>query len=372
MKKLVSLILAVLMLLTMTAALAEDGIEVHYNHTNVGAVGTIQAANSCVAWLSLNGGSMVYPPALRYAPDDFLTWAESSIAAGADGLLFFTAADTVMPSIVTMCEQSGVYYALTLRDIRDDEIKELVLSSPYFAGYSYEDEIANGYMIGEKCAELGYTQIAIVTTQKGDMAGDPREEGLLKACDEFGIELVAEVRGLTQASEGTTAAQSLLAAYPDLDCIISMASVASGSHDAIIAEIASQDTGCHYMSIDTPLDLIAAWESGVVDATLIPAGKGGLGFDVLITNIKLVNAINGNLIVDAEGNVVPTIFEGYMIDSMEEAQTYAEYLTNDKVRYITDEELAMFLPENNPDLSAEWIQEYVDNYDPMTQAYLGE
>ncbi len=392
MKKFISLILAVLMVFALAAcgneaadpgtpaqnndvadnaAAAQDSVKLYGTMPNVGAVSSIQMGNSIDALCAQSGDVMVYPATMAYTPDDILTWASNAIAAGAKGLVFVPSADSVLPSIVQMCEESEVYFAISMRTIKDQDIKDMVLNCEYFAGYCYENEEDNGYQIGRKCNELGYKKIAITSTQKGDMAGDPREAGLMRACDEFGIEIVAEVRGLTQASEGTTAAQSLLAAYPDLDCIVQVANSAAGALDAIITEIASQNTGCHYMSIDVPLDLKGAWDTGIVDATLIPAGKAGISFDYTLATAKVLNAANGHKILDAEGNVVPTTLQGYMITSAEEAEAYNEFVSNDKVTFIASEDLPNFLAETNAELTAEWLQAYVDAYDPLTNGDMG-
>ena len=134
-----------------------------------------------------------------------------------------------------------MYWGLCFRTIQNDEIREFVESSEYYVGRCYEDEESTGYNIMKQLNDEGIKKVAVILMPKGNSASDLREAGIYRACEEFGMEVVAEARGLTQASDITAAAESFLAANQDLDCIFVVATTAAGAQEAVVKAI--QDAG---------------------------------------------------------------------------------------------------------------------------------
>lgn len=78
--------------------------------------------------------------ALDFTPDGTITFVESQIAAGADGLFLCPPAESVLPTITQLCDEAGVYWGITLRTIEDEEIRKMVEGSEYYVGNCYENE----------------------------------------------------------------------------------------------------------------------------------------------------------------------------------------------------------------------------------------
>ena len=296
-----------------------------------------------------------------------ISFVEQQIAAGVDGLIVCPAADSVLPTITTMCEEAGVYWTITMRSISDPDIKAMVEASPYYVGNCYEDEETAGYECGKWMGEQGYKKIAIISQTKGDTTCDTREVGLAKACDEYGMEIVGEGRGAAQASDITASVESFLAANSDLDCVYVVGSGVTGSHEAVLKAI--QDAGrgddVKMVTVDFPNEMQADFESGIL---VYSYAQVCLAFDPYITLFKLINAIEGTPILTADGSAV-TSNHMYMlsIDNAEDAAEYTEVLGNPEYKFFSDEEIANLCVWNNPDLNEDTLQEIIDNYSVQNQ-----
>lgn len=296
---------------------------------------------------------------VELTPDATLTFVESQIAAGVDGLVICPPSDSILPTVTQLCEEAGVYWGITLRSISDPEIKEMVESSPYYVGNCYEDEEAAGYACGKWMGEQGYKQIAIISQAKGDTTCDTREVGLSAACEEFGIEIVGESRGHAQASDTTAATESFLAANPDLDAVFFVGSACTGAHEAAVKAINDAGRDVKVVTIDFPDEMVADFETGtlVYSYSLV-----SLGYDPFITFLKVVNAIQGTPIND-DGTPTSNSMAMSAIDSKEAAEEYAAILGNPEYLFYSAEDLQQFFKWNNPDLTEESLQEMIDSYE---------
>lgn len=310
---------------------------------------------------ALTGGECINALA-DLTPDGVISFVESQIAAGVSGLIIVPPSDSVIPTVTSLCEEAGVYWGISMRSISDPDIKALAEASPYYIGNCYEDEDTAGYTCGKWMGEAGYKKIAIISQAKGDTTCDTREVGLQRACDEYGIEIVAESRGHSQATDATQATESFLAANTDLDAIFIVGSAVTGEHEAVIKAI--QDAGREEVSlvtIDFPSDMVTDFETGILKYAY---GAVSLAFDPTVLLIKLVNAIQGTPVTTADGSEVTSNYMYMMgIDNAEAASEYMSVLDDPDYLFFTDEEVSNMFVWNNPDINEEAIQEIVDNYE---------
>ena len=309
----------------------------------------------------LTGGEFINALA-DLTPDGVISFVESQVAAGVDGLMIIPPADSVLPTVCTLCEEAGIYWGISMRSITDPDIKAMVEASPYYIGNCYEDEYTSGYNCGKWMGEAGYKKIAIISQAKGDTTCDTREEGLAQACEEYGMEIVGESRGHAQASDATQATESFLASNADLDAIFVVGSAVTGEHEAVIKAI--QDAGrgdqVSLITVDFPNDMVADFESGILKYSF---GPFCLTYDPEIMLIKLVNAVKGTPITTADGSTVTSnAMKVLGIDNAEDAAEYVEVLGNPKYLFFTDDEINNMMVENNPDMNEAVLQEIVDNY----------
>lgn len=227
-----------------------------------------------------------------FTPDGTVTAVEKLIQQGCDGVFVTPVADSILPTIVSMCEEHEVYFVISMRTVSDPDVKEIVEASPYYAGDVYEDEFSAGYAMGKALHEAGGTKYAIIAPQEGDTTGALREEGLAAAAEEFGMTQVAEYRNPSQASDSASAVESFIASYPDLDGIIRLGTNATGDVTAICTALqnAGKAGDIKFITIDTEEGCDQYLEDGTITATL----RDLLVQDSIAASILLVNAVQGN------------------------------------------------------------------------------
>jgi len=128
-----------------------------------------------------------------FKPDNQVSNIENLIARGCDAVMICNCTDAVVPKIVKLADEAKVPLALYFRKINDPEIKTYAESSAYFIGNVHEDEIAVGYNLGKALAK--------------------------KAFAETGINLLGEQWDILEAEPAANAAESFIAAFPELDAI---------------------------------------------------------------------------------------------------------------------------------------------------------
>ena len=70
--------------------------------------------------------------------ETYISYVEQMIRDGMDGILICPTTDQVLPAICRMCEEAEMYWGNYFREIKDDEIRRLCESSPYYIGNTYE------------------------------------------------------------------------------------------------------------------------------------------------------------------------------------------------------------------------------------------
>jgi len=333
---------------------------------NAGAAYLEQAGGLLDQLASLSEGTTLFASTFPVSIDQELTTVQDMIAGGAKAIVVIPFADSALPAISQICNQSGVYWAISMRAITDPEVKQLVEADPYYAGATYFDEYTTGYQLGKMTAEQGFTKLAMLSTIKGDTTGDLREQGLRQACTEFGCEIVAEVRGLTQPAEVAQAGESFMAAYPDLDAIVAVFAGNIGGLDALVGAVAASGNEVKVASVDSPYDPAAFFDSGVglfYIASYMPL------YDFTLANIKAVNALQGTPILNAEGKPSDTVLHAKWVTTKEVGLSISAFSLNPDFLYYSDEYIENNLFKwNNAALDETRLQEIADAYDPFTMS----
>lgn len=294
--------------------------------------------------------------------DGTLTFVESEIAAGVDGIMICPPSDSVLPTICTLCEEAGVYWGITFRTINDEEIKAMCEASPYYVGNCYEDEEETGYLVGKYLGENDMKKVAIISTTKGDTTGDAREVGLARAAEEFGLEIVGEARGLSQASDVTNSVESFLSANSDLDVVFCVGTTVTDVQGITVKTIqdAGRDDDVKVVCIDHPDGIVELFESGVLTYSI---GTPAFTLDCYLTALKIVNAAQGTPISgEMEGKSTNNIAMA-AVSSIEEAEAYAEAASDPQYVFFEDDDLAQMLVWNNAEFDESALQEIIDNFE---------
>lgn len=366
MKKLLVLVLALSMTLSMLVGCGSGSTEEETVAGNpdpfvIGYL-SMPIQNPAIESVSINlkaiveaAGGTVISEVFDFTPEGSLNGVEKLIANGADGIVITPMADSTLPKISQMCEDAGVYWAISMRTISDPEVKELVESSTYFVGYCNEAEEDIGYDLTKGLIEQGVEQIAFISTAKGDSTGDAREIGMNKAADEAGVDVVAEVRAISQATDATKAVQSFIAAYPDLDGVVILTTGAPGAGTAVAKAIEDSGKDIKFATCNTEEGIDAYFDKGI--ATNI--NSYSVGFDVGMATVLLVNSVIGTpLVEDGKPSLHTTIFN---FASSQDLTNYTKFIEGGVAIY-TPTEAKDLLKFYNPDVTIESLQEMLDNF----------
>ncbi len=305
------------------------------------------------------GGELICDTTNEDSAEAQVNACEKLIAAGVKGIIMTPMADSILPSIISMCEENEVYLAITFRNIGDEEVRKIVEASPYYAGNCFEDEETAGYRVMSQAFEKRpeMKKIALIALAVGDNTSDARVAGIQKACDENGAEIVAEVRNIQQASDARDAVSNFVAAYPDLDCVV----VASCYDQASITALpeAVKATGktpeeISIVSCDGGADLTKLFDYGYT----IQVGGGHLEIDRGSTAVMLVNAIQGNPLGKPAHIAIPYMYFG----SVEDVSDYAVYVEGDTPIWTEEEIKSKLLISTNKDLSVEDVIGFIQGY----------
>ena len=359
-KFLMFLLVLMLAVMPLAGASAEDAprYKIAVGLPDSGATMFSIMSNNIRAFVELTGGEAYFQGGPGSSADAAVAFVENQIAAGADALFFSAPNDNVLPTVAALCEEAGVYWGICFRSIQDDEIREFVESSPYYVGRCFENEESTGYGVMANLNEEGIKKIAVILMEKGNSASDDREAGIMRACDEFGMEVLAEARALTQASDITAAAESFLAAYQDLECIYVVSTTAGGAQEAVVKAI--QDAGrvgevCS-ATIDFPDVMDELFGTGVLKTA---SGLAHWGYDPFMLSVVLINQVLGTPIGEGTLNIEMPM---YNINDQETAAKWMARFGDETTMYYTEDEMRELVKEWNPDLTVETLEEKIDDF----------
>ncbi len=309
-------------------------------------------SNNLKAFAKEAGGEVVFESGVAASADATIAFVENQIAAGADGILIGPPADSVLPTVKTLCEEAGVYWGICFRNILDEEVKKLVESSEYYVGKSYEDEETTGYQVMTNLHNLGVKKVAILSMAKGNTTTDLREAGANRACKEFGMEIVAESRDIAQASDATSATESFLTAYSDLDAVFIVGATGAGIHEAVAKAIedAGRQDSVKLATIDFPDSMSELFEKGVL---VTCSGLPSWGYDPYMSFVLLANTCMGTPVSDEKVTLTCSMFD---IGDKETADKWLEKFGDASTLYYTEDEMKQLIKANNPELTAEDLQ----------------
>jgi ABC-type sugar transport system substrate-binding protein len=290
-------------------------------------------------------------------PEKQVTSVENLLAAGADAITICPFSDAILPKVAEMCAEAEVPFMIYFRQIFDPDVKEMVESNPYYLGNCYEDEEETGYNIAKSLAEKGSKEIMLISLPKGDTTAEQRERGVARACEEFGMKIVAEARDVEQASDATRAVESAIAGFPNLDGVMFVSRGPAAFSGAIQAIKQYDKVGEIFVgSIDFP-DKLESTETAFEEGIL--AGICGGHFpDPMFTSVVLYNYITGTPLADEN---ISMKLNFIYLHSIEDVKNYYEYFEGDEPVF-NKEEVNQMLKSSNTDFTLEQLQEIMDEY----------
>ncbi len=359
--------MALAMAAVMTGSLAAGTVTVNAAEPYKIAIGLADSgatmfsvmSNNIKAYAEATGGEVVFQGGTGASADATIAFVENQIAAGVDGILIGPPADSVLPTVASLCEEAGVYWGTYFRSVLNEEIKEMVDSTQYFVSRCHEDEVGAGYQVMSNLNDLGAKKVAIISMAKGNTTTDDREIGASKAAEEFGMEIVAEARDTVQAADATSAAESFLMAYDDLDAIFIVGTTGQGIHEAVAKAIedAGRTDSVKLATIDFPDSMSDLFEKGIL---VTCTGLPHWGYDPFVSFVSVANTCMGTPISEDKAEYTCSMFS---INDKETADKWLEKFGNAETLYYPTEEMtSKLVKENNPDLTAESFQSMIDEF----------
>ena len=392
MKRTVSIILALVMMLSMLAACGDSGSSTAGGTPSDSSSADVTLPDAAtvklgvVIWgttdaLARNatmmmrkiveaaGGEVVVDTS-GTSPETQIQSAENLIAGGCNAIIIVNNSDEMLPRLAQLCETNEVYFGLMWRKIYSEEIKAQLDACPYYIGNTCEDETEIAERLATNLANAGVTQLAMIGRPIGDTTHDARWQGVVNVCENTGLDLIAEYRGqggAATAAETMEAVEKFISGYPDLEAIFMTGGTSSQLEGALAALDKHNKRGVIKLAV---VDFIDAdlMKEYLDDGTLFSIA-GGHYVDPLFTTAMLINAVEGNKLSDK-----PEQINLQFIDfaSAEDAVDYYDYVENDadEVYAYTSEELGQLIKSINPDVTIDTIRQTAADYsiaDVMTR-----
>ena len=271
-------------------------------------------------------------------------------AAGYSGILNLHPG-TIMPELVDICEQYGMYIATSNDPIstRDNTGYDEIKDNPYFAGEVWEDETVTASAIAQDMIDKGAKNVALHGFPFGlSSQMDLRLEAAKAVFEKApGVTIVTE--GLDFDKAG--AAKNIVDQHPEVDAIFSSVETISTVYQPLINSGKSGEIllNCY----DPNDDALAAFQDG----TLSYATTGTCA-DTMIAFILLYNAMAGHKMVQEDGSPASINMSYLFCTSADEFETAINNCSGDHPAY-TLEELQPFV---GPDASYADLKAFAEQF----------
>jgi ribose transport system substrate-binding protein len=314
----------------------------------------------CAQMLELAGkacGFKVIYDVGAVSPEEQITSVENVISAGADAIVFINFTTDVLPKVAQICDENKVHWAQFLRDVTDEEILSFLKSSKYYVGRAYTDEAAVALDALASLKENGVTKAAIVGPTTGDITTDTRAQVFKDNAADYGIEVITEVRTLTDATDAAEAVNNIVASYPDCDGIFCISGSDSRGEGCIQALQSLGKAGEIKLAMVDFIDGIA----DQIDNGTVTCAIGGQYPNILFTTMMLVNQLSGNPL-NGEDKVLAKM-HNLVLKSSADCEAYFKYCEGeDGALAYNEDEIRALCKYFNPDLTYEKFQEVCDSY----------
>ncbi len=293
----------------------------------------IATQNMLVDVCKTTGVELVTTTLAGYDDAAFMAAYESLIDQGCNLIGVSTFSEGTISLIADLMEENGVSWFLANRKISDPDLQAKVLAMDTFVGNSYCDEEANAYdLVCQLSKDYGVKNMAVIGLTQGDLNGDLRDKGIARACEECGINLLTETRGIATVDDVTNAVEGIIASYPEVDSIFivgglitngALAGAAQalenhGLSDKVSIALIDIATGMsEYMGEGQPLKIVAG---------------GNIVMDMLFSSACLINHAMG-VGVEQEPYVINTHM--LTVYSAEDADDYDEYVESVSIPMIS-------------------------------------
>jgi ribose transport system substrate-binding protein len=284
--------------------------------------------------------------------DKQITQIENLISSGCDAVLFLPYADSAVPTLSRLCQKNKVYFGMYWHDLGSD--KDIVMSNPYFIGNTYEDDVWSAYTAMETLHNSGATKIGFFGLPKGRNTTMLRDEGIQKACKDFGMTILVEDReNVNDASDAASSLESFIASYPEMDGVV-IAGMTQVVLPGVIQTLSKLGLvgKIKVSAIDYNDNQTTYYEQGALNGII---GGHFCGPAYLVSLIA--NKLNNTPLVDKPVSIKDNFI---VLTGVEDAHNYDKYIATNLA--YSEKELASWSRAINSDFTYEDLLKIVQAY----------
>ena len=280
------------------------------------------------------------------------------ISRDVDGILFMPASDSMLPAVDAMCADAGVYWGTMFRTISDDDIREAMYDSEWYAGGCNEDDETCSSNIVKSMADMGVTDLGVINIAKGDTSSDLRDKGAAEGAEEAGVNILNTTYDISVTTDMTKTIESYIAAYPEMNGILVLGTYCGGAIPTIEKALADHDKAGHIKV--GRIDFETTLGDYLKEGTFNVSYGGQQQIDPLVSAVILVNKVIGTPIVeDGPTNIITPYLE---LTTAEEADQFNEYFLGDDAVYTADEIKDKMIKFYNPDIDMDYMNDLISTF----------
>lgn len=310
--------------------------------------------NNAIAFIEANGGSYVN---VEVENNDYVSATETLINAGVDGIIYPATSESNLAVFINMCEAAKVYFVCADTDIPvEGEIGGLIENSQYYLGCLGKSEVQNSYDCASMLGQAEVEGIGLMALPAALTIAVQRDEGSQKAFEEYGVEVLSEVRDFNQyltTAGGANVAQSFMAAFPELDGIF-IAGATQYCLSGVVQAIKDAQRDVKVACIDYDENILQHMQDGIVVGF-----TGGNWNDDVMASALIINAIQGNRLAEDTVNFTTRYF---VVDSVEACEQFVQAWDNGDCMIYTEAQMKDMLVSNNPAFTFEELMTINDSY----------
>lgn len=360
-KKVMAVLLAAMMLFMVTACSGGGDTQTTGEKKKIGMIwygNTDAMGGTFYAWANhaaevLNVELVWSLGALDTATE--LTDCENLINAGCDGIYFIPMDTAANLQLGNACQQAGVYWATSNRDIIDDEVLAAVEANPYFVTRVYDNSYDVCKNMVAELAEQGITKVCMISGDPTDAMMVDRNNGFIDGCAENNIEILGTFQNPSSGDATTVVdgVNNFMTLYPEMEAILAVSGT-NGVGEAIMSAL--NGSGKEPGSIKVAAFDTFDGNQEAFDQGWLSVSCGGYTTECLISFLALVNRVQGNVIQDG---VFGMTLSPLLITSSEEMQIFSQYVDNPDVQLYSDELIQSLV---GPDVTVEDYQAVLDDW----------
>ena len=282
---------------------------------------------------------------------------QNLIAAGCDGIIV-TYGQVNADMMAQMFDDAGVLWSTYwYHFVEGTDEYEAVMNSETFVSSTYEDDVNSAYWAASELGKKGCKKFCMVGLPAGGVTANMRDEGIKKACEEYGMEILAEERDFSltiSSAGGATITERFLTAYPECDGIL----IAGMTQFVLAGVVQTLEQAGKVGTIPISGIDFNEYQFDYFDRSALNSIIGGHFCGPTYSAILMINQLNGTPLTTDKVQIENMFIE---LNDPEEVQKYADWLENSGTIYSADE-ISKCLVANNPDFTYDDLIEMANAY----------